>query len=39
MRVGHPDQVSIVDSVMRLWFSLAVGRGMGRRLAFKVLSE
>ncbi|HLC03666.1 MAG TPA: NAD(P)-binding domain-containing protein [Anaerolineales bacterium] len=39
IRVGDLDQVSIVDSVIRLWFSLAVGRGMGRHLAFKVLSE
>lgn len=39
IRVGGLDQVSIVDSVVRLWFALAVGRGMGRHTAFKVLSE
>lgn len=39
IRVGDLDQVSIVDSVLRLWFTLAVGRGMGRHMAFKVLSD
>lgn len=39
IRVGDLDQVSIVDSVLRLWMTLAVGRKMGRHLAFKVLSD
>lgn len=28
----------LVDGVLRLWFALAVGQKMGRRVAFKVLS-
>lgn len=39
IRVGDLDQVSVVDSVLTLWYTLAVGRGMGRHLAFKVLSD
>lgn len=39
IRVGDLDQAAIVDSVLNLWFTLAVGRGMGRHLAFKVLTE
>ncbi len=37
IRIGDLDQVGIVDSIVRLWFSLAVGRGLGRHLAFKTL--
>lgn len=39
IRVGDLDTVGIVDSVLTLWFTLASARGMGRHLAFKVLSE
>lgn len=39
IRVGDLDQVAIVDWVVRLWSALAVGRGMGRHLAFKVISD
>jgi predicted dinucleotide-binding enzyme len=39
IRVGDLDKVGIVDSVLTLWFTLASGRGMGRHLAFKVLSD
>lgn len=35
--LGRVEQVSLVDSVARLWFALAFGQGMGRHLAFKVL--
>ncbi len=39
IRVGDLDKVGVVDSVLTLWFTLASGRGMGRHLAFKVLSD
>ena len=39
IRVGDLEQVSIVDSVLTLWFTLAVGRGLGRHSAFKVLTD
>lgn len=38
VRVGGLDQVDVLDGVLRLWFALAVGQGMGRHLAFKVLT-
>ncbi len=38
IRVGGADQAGLVDSVTGLWFALAIGQGMGRRLAFKVLT-
>jgi hypothetical protein len=34
-----PDQQDTLDGVMRLWFTLAVGQGRGRHLAFKVLDD
>jgi predicted dinucleotide-binding enzyme len=37
--VGDLDQVQLVDAVGSLWVTLAFQRGMGRRLAFKLLSE
>ena len=37
VRVGDLDQVDVVDSVTRLWFSLS--RTRGRHLAFKVLED
>jgi len=37
--VGGIDAFDVVDSVTRLWFTLALQRGLGRRLAFKVLRE
>ena len=37
--VGGVDAFDVVDSVTRLWFTLALQRGLGRRLAFKVLRE
>jgi predicted dinucleotide-binding enzyme len=36
--VGGLDQLPVVDNLTRLWFTLARGRNMGRRLAFKVLT-
>lgn len=36
--VGGTDQFGLVDSVLALWFQLARGRNIGRRLAFKVLT-
>jgi predicted dinucleotide-binding enzyme len=37
--VGGVDTFDVVDSVTRLWFTLAFQRKLGRRLAFKVLRE
>ena len=39
MRVGEIDQVRLVDAMTSVWFALAVGQGLGRHLAFKVLRE
>ena len=36
--LGGLDQVQVVDSVGSLWFALALRQGMGRHLAFKVLT-
>jgi predicted dinucleotide-binding enzyme len=35
---GSPAAFAAVDSVAGLWFALALGRGLGRRLAFRVLT-
>ncbi len=37
--LGGPDAFELCDSVTRLWFALALRRGLGRRLAFKVLTD
>ena len=37
--VGEIDAFDLVDGLTRLWFALAIRRGLGRRLAFKVLTE
>jgi hypothetical protein len=34
-----PAALAAVDSVAGLWFALALGRGHGRRLAFRVLTD
>jgi len=34
-----PAAFAAVDSVAGLWFALALGRGLGRRLAFRVLTD
>ncbi len=36
---GSPAAFAAVDSVAGLWFALALGRGLGRRLAFRVLTD
>ena len=36
--IGGLDQLQVIDNLTRLWFALARGRNMGRRLAFKVLT-
>jgi 8-hydroxy-5-deazaflavin:NADPH oxidoreductase len=36
--VGGPEQAPLVDSLTRLWFTLANSRGLGRHLAFKMLT-
>jgi hypothetical protein len=38
--LGDVDQVEVVDSLLRVWFTLAAvaaGQQMGRNLAFKLL--
>ncbi len=37
--LGGVEQVGVVDSVLGLWFALAIGQGKGRQLAFKVLNR
>jgi 8-hydroxy-5-deazaflavin:NADPH oxidoreductase len=39
MYVGGPDQVGVVDGILRLWFALANGQKKGRHLTFKVLTR
>jgi hypothetical protein len=39
VRLGDLSQVHLVDMVGSLWFALALGQGMGRHLAFKVLTR
>lgn len=39
MCVGDLRQVGLVDAIGSLWFALAFGQGMGRHLAFKVLTR
>jgi predicted dinucleotide-binding enzyme len=36
--LGGLDQIQLVDSITGLWFALAIRKGMGRHLAFKVLT-
>jgi len=37
--LGGVDAFDVVDSVTQLWFTLVFKRGLGRRLAFKVLRD
>ena len=37
--VGGIDAIELVDNLTRLWFALAIRRGLGRHLALKVLAE
>jgi len=37
--VGGVDQAALLDGVLGLWFALAGGQKMGRKLAFKVLTN
>lgn len=39
MCVGDLRQVGLVDTIGSLWFALAFGQGIGRHLAFKVLTR
>ncbi len=36
--LGGVDQAGLVDALTRLWFNLALGQGLGRRLAFKMMA-
>jgi 8-hydroxy-5-deazaflavin:NADPH oxidoreductase len=37
--VGGPEDVDVVDGLLRLWFTMVMKHGHSRRLAFKVLEE
>lgn len=37
--IGGVEQAAIIDNLTQLWFSLALRRGLGRRLAFKMIRE
>jgi predicted dinucleotide-binding enzyme len=37
--VGGLEEIERIDALLGLWFTMAVRRGYGRRLAFKMLSE
>jgi predicted dinucleotide-binding enzyme len=37
--VGGAEEADVVDGVLRLWLTLAMKRGHGRRLAFKMITE
>jgi predicted dinucleotide-binding enzyme len=37
--VGGVDKAGVLDGVLGLWFALAGGQKMGRKLAFKVLTD
>jgi predicted dinucleotide-binding enzyme len=37
--VGGPEDVEVVDGLLRLWFTMVMKHGHSRRLAFKMLEE
>jgi predicted dinucleotide-binding enzyme len=37
--VGGPEDVDVVDGLLRLWFTMVMKHGHSRRLAFKMLEE
>jgi hypothetical protein len=37
--VGGPEEVQVVDAMLRLWITLVRKRGFGRRLAFKLIQD
>ena len=37
--LGGPEAVDLVDSVLKIWFTLASGRQMGRNIALKLLTR
>jgi 8-hydroxy-5-deazaflavin:NADPH oxidoreductase len=37
--VGGPEDVEVVDGLLRRWFTMVMKHGHSRRLAFKVLEE
>jgi predicted dinucleotide-binding enzyme len=37
--LGGPEQTELTDDLLGLWFTLAVGRKFGRRIAFKLLQK
>lgn len=39
VRLGDLDAADLLDGITRVWFTLAVGQGHGRHLAFRVLSD
>ncbi|HEY7282396.1 MAG TPA: NAD(P)-binding domain-containing protein [Actinomycetota bacterium] len=37
--VGGPEEVDVVDALLRLWITLVMKRQLGRRLAFKMIRD
>jgi 8-hydroxy-5-deazaflavin:NADPH oxidoreductase len=37
--LGGTEQAGLVDELLKLWFTLAVGRNLGRKIAFKLLQR
>ena len=37
--LGEPEQASLVDDLLKLWFTLVSSRNMGRKIAFKLLQR
>ena len=37
--LGGTDQIELVDTLARVWFSLAFGQKMGRRVALRLIAE
>ncbi len=36
---GGPEEVDVVDAMLRLWITLTMKHGLGRRLAFKMIQD
>jgi hypothetical protein len=35
--IGGPEEVDVLDGFLRIWFTLALKRGFGRHIGFKLL--
>jgi hypothetical protein len=36
--VGGPEEAGVVDAMLRIWLTLAMKRGYGRHIGFKLLT-